>query len=405
MKRSLAILLSILFLHMPCHAQWHDAGFESDHPIIAFGIHDTTLFWCYNSPPDSLIFRYMPPANWARVAYSGIDRSQGFITTFASLGPFFFAGSGPTSTGSGYRSTNNGLNWKEVIGGPIGTNGTYMFAQYATRIARSRDSGLHWEHLAYPAGMCYAAINGLYVFAATPLSGLYRSTDSGGVWSPVTTPISNIRSFAVVDTVIYGSNGTPGQSGGQLVRSNDDGASWSIVTTSFDVSSLVTDSTHLFAGGSNGVYLLNADGSSWTNVNGDSAALQGRGVVALAVFDTFLFADFGPGNQARYYQLFRCSIPEMLDTTEGVVSVPAPRADPLEIYPNPAMDRVTIRFRGETTITSVTVLNVLGSSVLAVANAHKAELTLDLSGLPSGTYFLQVQTQTSNILRTIIIDR
>jgi len=83
-----------------------------------------------------------------------------------------------------------------------------------------------------------------------------------------------------------------------------------------------------------------------------------------------------------------------------VREMPQP-SDTIAIYPNPASGAVTI-FAGGTSIYGVRVRNVLGEQVLDMPSLHESNITLDLSKLPSGTYFLQIETEIGVALRKVI---
>src|ERR1035437_8188685 len=141
MKRSFISIILIAFA-IPCAAQWKNA-YKAE-PILAFGVHDGSLFISIDpaSTPDALIWRLgslSPNVVWV-ISDTGIDHTQGNVTSFASLGRYFFAS---TSNGPAYQSTNNGSQWSDAnVGGPICSNGKYLFGTYVnpSEIVRSRDS-------------------------------------------------------------------------------------------------------------------------------------------------------------------------------------------------------------------------------------------------------------------------
>jgi hypothetical protein len=398
MKR---IVFSILLLMATsATAQWNDTKFPAQ--VLTFGVHDANVFIGivpFNDPFsvfDSLIFQYQGEA-WEALG-KGIDRTQGNITSFTSLGRYFFAGqtfsNGPNA--GEYRSSDNGVHWDEPqISSPVGTIAGYLFGQtqvsiapYPMVIARSKDSGIIWDSM-----FAIGPFNNLNGFCSQGRSiigfaekGTYRSVDNGGTWEQVSSPITNIKSFAATSNNVYGTNGT------QMIISNDSGATWSVFNTTFNAARLATDGTHLFVGGTNGIYLLNDDGT-WTNEGGD-AALSGKPVVAMGVFDTTLFADFFI-NPA--YKLYSRSIPEM--TTKGAVANIVSQ-DTLAVYPNPSGNFITID-GGSQALREVSVLNVLGATVLR-QEGHSNSLMLDLSKLPSGTYYLVISRITGVVVRKVI---
>jgi Secretion system C-terminal sorting domain len=388
MKHTLIFLL-IVFVASPSSAQWHTASDNAK--ILAFCVHDTSLFVSEWDQVANVygISRYIPTGapfeNWVE-ADGGVAGNK--ITSFASLGNYFFAG---VTGGDSYRSNDGGANWTLIANGPICTNGTYLFCD---GIYRSRDSGNDWLHgtfdqVANLSVYAFAAI-GSCIFASTT-NGLWRSLDSGSdtSWHQVTTPITNVACFAVVGTTIYGANQ-------ELMQSTDSGADWALVATpGFTVTSLATDSQHLFAGGPNGLYLLNRDGS-WTR---EDSSVEGTGVVSLGVFDTLLFADFSFSGNIPY-ELYYRSISEMLDTTKSAVVLGPPANDTLSIYPNPSQGIVLVQ-SGASLIEHVSLLDVLGREVFA-SSPRSSEISLDLSKLPAGTYFLQVTGAQGTEVRKVV---
>src|SRR5579871_6022485 len=179
MKQIITIGL-IVFLSIPCLAQWRSTG--GNVQVFAFGVHDTSLFFSED--------HHMGRKNPNGEADTGLDFTQGNFTTFASVGPNFFAGCYNAKIGGGpcALTTNNGSSWKTVIDAPVGTNGTYVFANYAYKIALSINNGNTWQHLSYPSGMNYAG-DGSVVYtcatsywAGTSSAGFWRSLDSGFTW-------------------------------------------------------------------------------------------------------------------------------------------------------------------------------------------------------------------------------
>ncbi len=419
--KQIFVILFIATFAFPCHAQWKG---DWGPAILAFGVHDTSLFVSANTGINAthLVYRTTSavPRTWIP-ADNGIDPTQGNVTSFASLGRYFFAGMTHSSGGNAgeYRSTDNGAHWNApMIGSPVGVVGRYLFGQTGTSnggppwpvvIARSEDSGTIWDSV-FTIGP-FNNINtfcgvGAFVLAFAE-KGIYRSFDTGSTWVKVTSAISNIKTCAVVGTTIYAINGT------QLIKSTDSGTDWSTVTVDsasvpVHVNCLATDGKNLFAGTPTGILVSTDTGHSWTSQNDGMRSEQifsgsphvPANVSALYVFDTLLFAEVYYSYGNYNYWLFDRPIRELTGPSDAVAEAP-PLGDTIEIYPNPTTSQVSIR-SGGTAILGVTVLNVLGENMLSIPNSHSSDISLDLSKLPSGTYFLQIETENGIVLRKVI---
>jgi hypothetical protein len=107
------------------------------------------------------------------------------------------------------------------------------------------------------------AVSGGNVFAGSPDSGVFLSTNSGNSWTPANSGLTNksVRSFAVSGTNLFAVTGN------DISLSTNNGSSWTAVNTgSPPVNSLAVDGTNLFVvtGDSAAVYISTNNGATWT---------------------------------------------------------------------------------------------------------------------------------------------
>ncbi len=408
------IIFTVLFLSLivtECSAQWENNYFPNP---VAFGAYDTFF---YASEPSN-VYRLKPILGEADAGMS-LGNGQS-ITAFGSIGSYVLAASNSVFGGGAYRSSNDGSNWLATNAPQSNcflTLGGALFSGGSGGVYFSTDSGMNWSDLSNsPHGVNALATVGDTLFAGTS-SGVFRSTDSGQSWQ-ATSMTYGVSGIAIVGTVIMAFS--PGRG---VFRSIDNGSNWTNLNSGlfdYNITSLVTDGKNVFAGtgilfgnGSygegKGVFMSTDSGQHWDTINYGLPQGSYHGgddylsVNALGVFDTLLFVGVwdGAGTDNRTYVR---SIPEILrqkgDTTASVVSEPVIASDSIAVYPNPASGVVTIRSAG-TRILGVRVLNILGTEVLTIPRGYNSELHLDVSQLPSGTYFLEVETMDGMILRKI----
>src|SRR5690606_1702539 len=75
----------------------------------------------------------------------------------------------------------------------------------------------------------------------------------------------------------------------------------------------------------------------------------------------------------------------------------------LTVYPNPATEKATIRTSNGLQIEQVRVLSVLGAEIYQQKAANAQEHSIDLSGLASGMYNIEVKTDKGIITRKLEI--
>ncbi len=423
MKNSLISIIFIAFA-IPAAAQWRNAGFHGpDGNVLAMATHDSNFFIADSVVlgAQHLLYRFVNFASNQEINWTDADSGmspRSDVRFFASLGPYFYADTRV------YSSRDEGQSWTPLMaGGPFGSNGRYLFGQvylHPTVLLRSGDSGATWDSLRYIKAAGEFTAMGSIMFANVVDTGssvyqLWRTEDNGNTWTKLSSPFTG--KMTVLDSSLFI------VANGQLAESTDLGSDWSIVPVDSAgvpafVNVLATDGRNLFAGTNKGILVSTDIGTHWTPKNEGILDFENLfpyknlpfTITALGVFDTLLFADISfwradnPLAPPYEYFLAYRPISEMIGSSS--VSQSHLPSDTIEVYPNPASGMVSI-FSGGTTILGLRVLNVLGEGVLSIEyRAPSAgELQLDLSKLPSGTYFLLLQTSTGTVLRKITLER
>ena len=68
------------------------------------------------------------------------------------------------------------------------------------------------------------------------------------------------------------------------------------------------------------------------------------------------------------------------------------------VYPNPTRDMLTIKAEGEL-INTIRVFNITGGLVWVMQNVNNSEYTVDMSALPQGSYFVNINNKTVKVVK------
>ena len=119
--------------------------------------------------------------------------------------------------------------------------------------------------------------------------------------------------------------------------------------------------------------------------------VQGNGTTDATT--DYRFVDEAPATGINYYRLTQTDY-DGTSETFAVRSVTMGGAATVDVFPNPVLDAATVRFGQELTDAELLLFDVRGV-LLQRLPASGYQTTLDLSGLPSGAYFLQTRTATT----------
>ncbi len=85
----------------------------------------------------------------------------------------------------------------------------------------------------------------------------------------------------------------------------------------------------------------------------------------------------------------------------------APKADPytLILYPNPATDQVNVHVNGKTTIKSLDIIDTQGRLIRSMKNIDSKHALVDVSSLPVGLYYIQVEHEHGKMTQLLSVIR
>ncbi|MBK7965843.1 MAG: T9SS type A sorting domain-containing protein [Bacteroidetes bacterium] len=207
-------------------------------------------------------------AQWERT----LGPNYGGVNSMAFQAPYLFAA---TPTGL-FRTSDNGLNWKEVHGLPENTI-----------------NGL--------------AVKGNKIFAACYYSGLYVSNDFGATWEKAGTEIPVGGKTGVTPTIpYYKLYSTPnyiycciGGFNNRIFRSSDDGKSWQLFLSNQYVNDMIQDGDTILINNSTNTTISINNGASFTAVTGLSLGVNNK-VYLGKINNTWVGALPNTSNPFRY---------------------------------------------------------------------------------------------------------
>lgn len=371
MKKLSILIIVVIFAALNSYAQPHwkllTAG---QFPTRCIDTKDGYIYVGVAGNSDhGLIRSNYDGANWSSVS-TVFDEQN--IYSFAFDGPIRYVG-----TGDGlYSSFDNGASWnKEVLSTgdflvyAIATRGNETFIASQTGLQYRPDDETIWKRIGiYDANLSYVTdvvIEGDTVFSCDISYGVAFTTDAGNTWTKLVCP--GAKSITKLC-----------HEGGRLFVGTDVGAFyWNRlsdtlvqISSGMPVNSIANQRNDIFIGTYAGVYHSRDFGHNWTLFDADSVVLS---AYDLEIRNYVLYA-------ASYYGAYSTDI-SYLGNSEAGPEVA------LTVSPNPATDRINIS--SPVLGRAYSVVNMLGETV-TVARATSGEaLSIDISGLASGIYFVR----------------
>ncbi|HSO89286.1 MAG TPA: T9SS type A sorting domain-containing protein [Draconibacterium sp.] len=94
-------------------------------------------------------------------------------------------------------------------------------------------------------------------------------------------------------------------------------------------------------------------------------------------------------------------------STSGATIINEIKSDEISIFPNPASNRIFIRFSNQNGQMSVMLSNLHGQILrnMNYSADNNAIINIDLNGISPGIYFLQIKNQQVNVTRKVIVQK
>lgn len=313
-----------------------------------------------------------------------------------------------------YRSTDGGSTWETrntglYLGGPDNYgafaialspfNESVLLCGEASDVAngrlyRSTDGGETWTRviLWWNAAISKIVFDPFLphrVWIHDPFFGqILMSVDSGQTFSPVN------EQNLIVDFALdpFRPNWIWATGWDSVFYSTDAGTTWTVLNNDApggpqDNRLIHTSSMHpdaLFLTDHTFIYFSTDGGVTWTIVN-QGWPQQGAIVRTLTIFDG-LVLELWAGT--FYHGLITYTFGDTL----AVSSDNAVRDKPIEMYPNPAKDRVTLTLSAAMRTRTITIYNILGQQVSSIpVDANRTVHNLDVRNLSSGYYILSTE--------------
>jgi uncharacterized repeat protein (TIGR01451 family) len=88
---------------------------------------------------------------------------------------------------------------------------------------------------------------------------------------------------------------------------------------------------------------------------------------------------------------------EVYAIVTSLVNVPTLKEQTAFVYPNPALDQITVRTNGEN-ILSTEILDLTGKSIAYIKGSNHSEIQIDLKALSPGIYFAKIKTKNGGVV-------
>jgi hypothetical protein len=416
LKRFLKLLCCLcIFVHGNCFAQWMQLPQDTNNLNSAV---------CFINPDTGFI-----AGNYAGsglLIQRTLNGGATWTTTYLPNAPLSMSICFPDDT-TGYSGGNNGLVYKTTnmgttwfVVGNIGssTNFSTMYftsrdtgfiADFSGRILKTTDGGVNWNVVSavqssftnfYPGTGKFQFVTDTIGFIADGNYGrVMKTTDAGDTWSAIDLPTGG--SWALSIYMFNKDTGMITSESGKIWRTVN-GTTWlgSWIGTAYDLLDITffNDTVGYIVGGENNNYIFHAPPfpavGAVIYVSYDAGATWHSDTT---LSKDWLTAICDAGNNTAYTVGWKGWVYKLTNANVNVGVQQAGSSFAIEVFPNPAAERIFIR----TNLSHFTieVLDITGRIIFS--DADKKEL--NISPFENGTYILRISSATGTHSEKIII--
>lgn len=381
--RPLAFLFIVLLNNM-MYSQWQQQTSPTGSKLEALYFIDANVGFTSSSFVSQMYKTTNGGQTWSAIGnYPSrdihfVDATNGFASSAAG-----------SPNGTMKKTTNGGTTWSQItppnssayLGVYATSASSVYFINTEDKVIRSTNGGTSVSSytltLSNPGSQSLTDIHfptATTGFVSAEGGQLFRTTNSGALWSSLTTnTTSTLNSIYFVNSTL----GYVAGSGGRVLKTTDGGTTW--VDKSIGVSSFITaikfyDATNGLAVCYSGkIYRTSNGGDSWIQqVSGTTNHLYN--VFYLSATSAVIVGDGGTILKNV----------NVLSNAENVQD-----NSTITLFPNPANDVLQIQSNDDVVISAISIYNTLGQLIKVIPNA-KETTSIDVSQLVSGTYFVKV---------------
>jgi hypothetical protein len=393
-------IIGICFVHGALSAQW--ARVPCPFLPNTLTVHDGYIF----EGSDRGVARSKDGKLW-EITNSNLhgELSPSPVLSFCSVGNTLIAGADYTE--GLFVSTDDGDLWLRIhdADSPEGVvffslHDNYIFAASDNgTVTRSSDSGMTWIKVdsgftESPFGFNGIALasSGNFVFFGNNAGQIYRTSNNGVSWDLV---FQNATPAIFYSIAVNGSS-LFAQMQDTVWRSVDNGDTWQVSHTKFGGNTFITLNNTIFDGGYYGVIYSPDNGDHWNTANDGLPALAI--IDAFAIKDGYLYAGANSTSHDTTGGLWRRPLGDLVSAVPEKISE---KDITITLSPNPTNGIIAVHNAPENT-RRITLINILGETVIDVTNPETSNFTLDLSKLPPGIYNARFVTPNSVTVKKII---